>query len=72
MMPRSGLACVGVSCTGELGFVRADGNCECRDCGKLYYDHPHCSNSEIPQSMMASSFPEYVLRVLCSGLHVKL
>ena len=71
-MPRVGLACVGVVCTGEVDFIRAGGDCVCSACHKLYYDHPNCKNSEVHKRMRSSSFPEYVLRVLCDGTHVKL
>jgi hypothetical protein len=72
MIFRPGVVCCDIECSGELSFIRADGNCECRDCGRLYYDHPHCKNSEIPEHWRSTTRPEFVLRVLCDGTHVKL
>lgn len=60
-------------CEGEqVDFTRASGDCVCATCGKLYYDHPRCKNSSLPEQLSSSTFPEYLLRVLCDGRHVKL
>ena len=73
-MPRmpNFLACVGVLCTGEADFQRANGDCVCPTCKRSYYDHPYCQNSELAEQLRSSSFPEYILHVLCDGRHVKL
>lgn len=40
-------------------WYRACGDCVCKVCGRVYYDHPQ-------------AVPHYYLRVLCDGRHVKL
>jgi len=63
----------GRDCGGETTFRRADGRCICETCGREYWEHPHCANSALPESMQPSSvFRCYSLNVLCDGSHVKL
>lgn len=58
-------------CDGNLTFVRAFGDAACDSCGKEYWRHPYCGNSRVGYPYEFAR-PEYVLHVLCDGLHVKL
>lgn len=52
---------------------RASSSNVCDECGEPYWKHPHCANSELPESMRSSTVSkEYSLHVLCDGRHVKL
>jgi hypothetical protein len=56
-------------CDGLDTFVRVSGDIECKLCGKLYYDHPYCKQSEYESGLTE---PYYSLHVTCEGRHVKL
>jgi hypothetical protein len=57
-------------CDGD--FYRTEGDMICKDCGKEYWRHPYCGNSEYGESMTASFYKQYYLHVLCNGEHIKL
>jgi hypothetical protein len=65
------LTCRG-GCDGVETFIRAGGDCVCARCGKDYYHHPSCAQSELPEHMSSSGYREFILHVLCDGTHVKL
>lgn len=71
-MPLREVRCEGVECGGEISFIRAAGDVLCLVCKKEYWRHPCCANSRMPPQYEFAGRPEYILHVICDGLHVKL